>query len=191
MKAKDALFAVAGVFIASFKAPIFALDVPSFKKVRLRTIDIVSSGDSSNPNNGTPWKPSPHEQLCLRGVIHDRQFETSWSMDIDVIECVIERADWHELFSKRDGSHGWDVLIMVLGIPGIIVTLPVLAPWWLFRSLLHKTTGLDIHQLVLWSKLRPQLSKDQRDVLLQGLRNMNNGVYWSYRSRRSNDQKAV
>lgn len=182
---------VFGLAYASVKAPWWALDLPSFGKVTLTGVETSPDGDSSNPCDGSKWVDVPHRQLRLSGTVKEfrRKWTWNWKMDVDVDARVIERADWWHLTPKNDGSHGWDFLIMLMGIPGLILASPVLVPWWCLRLLLSKLTMMDLHHLVLWVKLRPQLPREHRDLVLQALRNMNNDAWWRYRSVRREQQK--
>lgn len=192
MGIKNVALSLFGVLYASVKAPLWALDVPSLGKVTVSSVTVVPLGDSSNPNDGSKWVDMPHPQLRLEGKARGRyKMDWNWKVDIDIDAQVLERADWHALTPKRDGSHGWDFLIMLLGIPGLIVASPVLVPWWLLRALLSKLTGMDLHQLVAWIKLRGQVPSEHRALVLRALRSMNNGAHWQYRSLRREQQKEL
>lgn len=149
MGIKDAALTVFGLAYSSVKAPWWALDLPSFGKVTLAKATVVPDGDSSNPHDGTRWVDVPHEQLRLEGKVHERRHKWNWKLDIDTDAQVVERADWHHLVPKHMSSHGWDFLIMIFGIPGLLLASPVLVPWWCLRWLLSKLTGMELHHLVL------------------------------------------
>lgn len=190
MSVKGAFWSVFGMAYASVKAPYWALDLPSFGKVTLTKAIVVPDGDSGDPHDGTKWVATPHEQLCLEGTVRERRhkWDWNWKIDIDTSAGVVERADWHHLTPKNGGSHGWDLLIMFLGIPGLILASPVLVPWWCLRWLLSKATGMDLHRLVTWIKLRSQLPREHRELVLRAFRNMNTDAHWRYRELRRAEQ---
>jgi len=171
-----------GLAFVQFEGPKYAFDLPSFKSLKVRRTELVAADDDH-----------PMGTIVITGTAYNPrrlEWHDDWKLVIDHKTGVIDVADWWVITPKHgDGDkYGW--IAGILGIPGILVCLPALLPWWGIRSLLTKATGLDVHQQAFFVKVRPQLPASMQVTLLKALRKQNTEEVWAYRSELSKRKKA-
>ena len=128
-------------------------------------------------------------RLIISGVAPSNDVDTTsdWSIGIDTEENVIVYADWGPLGCDRGGSSG--VLgVMVFGIPGLILSSPVLLLAHGFYGAQRLATGMDRHSWALFMRLVPQLEFDDGVCLHEALLNMHNGVSDAYMQRKRDER---
>ncbi len=174
---------VAGLAFCQLEGPKYAFDLPSFRKLIVDCTELTA-----------PTEDHPEGTIVVKGVAPRHMsygdFNDSWSITIDRKTGFIDDATWWYLTPKHGDNEKWGFVAAFMGLPGIILCLPALLPWWGARKLLFKATGLDAHQWVLWRKLKDQLNDFTASALLEGLRKHNTGAVWTYRAEKSRAQKA-
>ena len=150
-------------------APALLADLPSLRSLTVTSVDVKGPGGLLYGRFAGVPNP-PRRQLVVRGTAT----EGRWTIGIDLDARVIGYADWHVITGQDPGSSG-ELGVALLGLPGILASLPLQVPWWAFRALGQRMTGLTLHQQLLFVKLRPQLPQEHQVPFLLALRNENNG----------------
>ena len=180
MSLRTAWHTVAGLALCQLEGPRYAFDLPSFRKLIVDCTELTA-----------PTEDHPEGTIVIKGVAPRKKSEwsDSWSITIDRKTGVIDDASWWYLTPKHGDGEKWGFVAAFVGLPGIVLCLPVLLPWWGIRKLLFKATGLDVHQEALFIKLRPQLPTEVQVPFLKALRKQNTNAVWAYRADKSRRRK--
>jgi len=69
-----------------------------------------------------------------------------------------ELMSWH---LTPSGAHGsGEIGVLVFGLPGIMLSLPVLLLAWGSHYLVRKISGKDLQELILWLRLKGQVTSE-------------------------------
>lgn len=88
------------------------------------------------------------------------------------IRLTINRDTQHLIDSQDSGVEGFGAAaigIVLMGLPGIFLSLPVLLPTWIVRVMVERMSGKDWHHLVLWSAIKKQLPSEVANELNKAL----------------------
>jgi hypothetical protein len=69
-----------------------------------------------------------------------------------------ELMSWHITPSTDHGSG--EIGVLALGLPGIILSLPILLPVWCSHYLIRKISGKHLQELILWLRLKGQVTSE-------------------------------
>ncbi len=172
-------------------APVLAADLPSFHRLSVSRVKHRLHGMYNDSYESlvhgfmdpTALEEEP-EQLIIKGGSSDPH-SGPWTIGIDLEEQIIGYATWGSLTNKRDGGSG-EIGVVLLGLPGLIVTSPLLVVWGLARSTLRWFTGMDLHTWLVWLKIRDQIPFEWQEQARTAFVNQCNGVaeaYWEERRR--------
>lgn len=185
-KVIEAAKLVGTVAMCSVLAPLVVADFPSFHRLTVTRVKHRLRGmyhDSYESlahgfMDPTAVEEEP-EQLIIKGV-SSKPHDGSWTLGIDLEERVVGHATWTTLTNQHHGGSG-DIGVVLLGLPGLIVTSPLLIVWGVARRILRWFTGMDLHTWFVWLKLREQVPHEWRDQVRIAFLNESNGVaaaYW-------------
>ncbi len=179
-----------GIILGSqVMAPMMALDWPNTQNFYVTKMDRrPREMTTSYYGWGVSREPEEMpERLILQGT-----FETGgiWSMCIDLEEKVIAHADWSRLTGDEHmGSAA--IGVALFGLPGLILTSPVLVAAHGAYGIQRLATGMDRHTWGVWRQLKGQLMSEDVDVVHQAFLNHCNGIEAAYfdRLRAKYDEK--
>ena len=175
MSLRTAWEMTAGLAYAQLEGPKYAFDLPSCRKLIVDYAELTA-----------PTEDHPEGTIVIKGVAPRHtsygDFNDDWTITIDRKTGVVDDAQWWILTPKHGDSEKWGFVAAFLGLPGIIMCLPALLPWWGARKLLFKATGLDVHQWVLQRKLKDQLNDFTASAVLEGQRKQFTSGLWTYRA---------
>jgi len=173
-------FEAVGIILGSqVMAPMMALDPPNWGvKFTVTKMERLPRGMTQS-HWGWGYSPEPEklpERFIINGVFKDGG---RWNIAIDLEEKVIVHADWSNL--TGDTYMGSAAIgVALFGLPGLIVTSPILLAAHGAYGIGRLATGMDRHTWTVWSKLKGQLMSEDVDVVHQAFLNHCNGVETAY-----------
>lgn len=181
MNVKEIFWTASGLVLCQIEAPQYAFDVPSFRRIIVDHVELTA-----------PTEDHPEGTVVIKGTSPraKSKWSDSWTLVVDRASGYVDDAHWWVLTPKHGDSDKWGFVSVVLGLPGIIVCSPLLLPWWGFRKLLFKATGLNAHQWALWRKIRGQLHSEVAPTVLAALRKQNTEGLWTYQADKARREKA-
>lgn len=157
----SALNTIGLLLLSQVMAPIKAMDLPSFHRLKLKDVFVSESYDESiNTFSGKNRVP---KLLCFN-------FENE--------KLVLEvNLDAHQLYNcnydelTHDYYEGSGLIgIMLFGIPGLLLCSTLWMPFALLWLFCREVIGMNHHNILLYLKLRKHLSEEHRLALKNALK---------------------
>ncbi len=164
------------ILAAQGYAPYLLADFPNLRHVELTSCKHRPRGlyDNSYESRSHSYGPVPElkeepEQLILRGV----SSRGSWVIGIDLERSVVGIADWDVITGEGADHLGSAAIgVLIFGIPGILVTLPLQIPLWGIYGAVQACSGMSTHTAIAWWKLRNQIPEKYRAAVRSAILNI-------------------
>lgn len=157
---------IVAVLACQVLAPIMCMGIPKlYRGLRVWKIEDEPAGTHDNMDwEGILDKEDEVQSYSWpnQTVIH-ADYYSGHSLTI-----TLDR-DTHELISVRDSNSSYggsgDLGVLVFGIPGIILTSPLILTSWLIHMAIKWISGKELQYLILWHKLKGQLPTEVANEL--------------------------
>lgn len=148
--------------LCQFWAPALLVDFPHcFHPLQIETI-VKHKRGMTNSFYGYFHLDTPEElpeRLVIRGRAGKGSNLSNFVIGINLETDTVEFANWNDLCGHQYLGSA-EIGIAAIGLPGILVSMPLLILARPVYSLLERLTGMDRHTWVAYLKLKPQVASE-------------------------------
>lgn len=160
------------ILASQFLAPWMAIGFPSFHS--LEVVSVKKYPRELTTNYYSYLVLSEPQELPKRMIIKGRLSKKdgcgTFIIGIDLENNIIESATWNTLLNKPYYGSA-EIGIVIFGLPGLIISFPFIIAIYNLYWLAQKLSGMNKDSLSIYLKLRNQLSKEDKLLLKNALKN--------------------
>lgn len=175
MKLADIGMFAYGLTISQFLAPLLVLDLPRISRIKVNelkerdafTREYVLHRDPSGRESTIRVRPeSPGTKTVLK-------LEDDWGIGYVILDhntqTISSNGNHHWWGSSNIGGSG-DLGVLIFGIPGLLLSSPILILNGLLWRAVYSVTGMDRHQLSFYLRVKNQVDSYTQNLLKQALK---------------------
>ena len=171
------LWNIKAILGCQFYAPWLMLDPPCIRRIKVMSVehrpremtDLLMGWGHLDPPQEQP------ERLLIECYMPTAHGAGRSMLEIDLEQEVIQCVDWGNLTGYE--YLGSAVIgVMLLGAPGLILTLPIWFPIGMLRNLFERWIGMSLDTWSVWLRIRKQVPEEFRQRVRRAFLNRHNGT---------------
>lgn len=147
------------ILMCQIFAPLLVLDLPS-----LSAVNVTSIAELPRQKIYRKYNLFDETEVPKRLVITGKRNGHPFSIEVNLENNTLHRFDYNLVFGKGPSNSG-ELGALILGLPGVMLTFPLLLSASLVQKFIKFLTGFSWHSLVFLSKIKKELTAEQLSVL--------------------------